>query len=706
MSHTGRPSYEIKLSQFRQILIWPLALALHPDGEDDVRHKQGISVADLVDRLDGKLAQQSDLWEQVLDLSDHAGKPGRTRRPPDRRREDTDEAYTNKLDKWRGAVDNLEKTADRAQAYGEFVYFYDFLQRTLFGDSEVAPFKLWRRKGIDGIRFKLRLNASGSRDVVYQADVRRLNLYTFSTGAAIVAVEVDFGQDPRVVSDELQVGVEKRRMTLEDALSINDHLRRVYTPFFAVHDNGEVVASRVPIEFEWLKRTDHGMEPVGFGCLACGEKIARTGAFTPDGLEATLEQTGLSSSDTSSRRANRAVPVFDYWRHALWPIVFEGGSATKDDLPVWRHVVDERVPLMSFVGITGAAHALGIGPSPAANYEVAQRYDLALISRGDWIRLCFADEAGNDPMPYNPRFLEDFEKKHCYDRFMASEATDSASRLLLASYHFAIVGSGRFFDETIVHHFRRHYFQMMLLANMEFASLLATSSRISVAVDSLSQADRQSTELSMKKKAERSAKAMVRFGHELQKIQHDFLRFVHRFRFVGVSNQIQPTEIFDQLRGVMKLESLYVDVKDELAAAVSFTHTVEQGQIAKSGMGLTAVATIAAAIGLALTFLSLGAISNPLQLIDWVAAGQAPAGQAPALSVMSALYRWLWALGPISIVTLLFLALTKAFVWAINRRLHEDTGERLIGGFLNYLMLGSGLFAFAFLICLGLHVHA
>lgn len=712
MSELSRPSHTIELSQFRQILIWPLALALHPDNLQKVRSDRRASIADMVHQLDLELGAQSEHWQQVADLADHAGKPGRISKPPDRKAEETDADYSKALAKWQ----RVETRTDLAQNYGEFVYFYDFLQRTLFGNAKTAPFKLWRRNGIDGLWFELRLNAHGKRDrkVVYQADVRRFNLYTFSTGAAIVAVEIDFGPHPRVISDAPQFGGADRRMTLEDALTINDHLRRVYTPFFSVKQDESDEVNRVPLEFKWLRNTGERMEPIAFDSFVSGETERQTGPlFEPEGLKATLRRVGLSKEDGLPAADARMAPVFDYWQRALRPVRFDEQSAGNNGQPIWRHVVDERLPLMSFIGLTGAAHRLGIGSSPAEDYKAAQRNDLALVSRGDWVRLCFAEEAGNDPMPYNPGFLADFEKTHCYDRFMASPETDSASRFLFASYHFAIVGSGSFFDELIVHHFRRHYFQMLLLANMEFASLLATSSRISMAVDKLTQASERRDGETAQQKAESGVRAMARFGHDLQEIQEDFLRFVHRFRFVGVSNQIQPTEIFDQLRGVMKLERLYADVKDELMAAVGFTHAVEQGQIAKSGMGLTAVATIAAAIGLALTLLGLGPIANPLALIDWVAAGQiAPGERAAELSFVNALFRWLWALGPISIVTLIFLALTKAFMWAIGRRLHEDEpstldpGERLISRFVDRLMAVFALAAFVFLVCLGLQIHA
>ena len=77
-------------------------------------------------------------------------------------------------------------------------------------------------------------------------------------------------------------------------------------------------------------------------------------------------------------------------------------------------------------------------------------------------------------MPYNPNFLDSFEKEACYDRFFPHAETTSCVRYLFAGYHMSMVGAGSFFDDTLVHHFRRHYFQINLLVNMELASLLAS----------------------------------------------------------------------------------------------------------------------------------------------------------------------------------------------------------------------------------------
>ncbi len=255
---------------------------------------------------------------------------------------------------------------------------------------------------------------------------------------------------------------------------------------------------------------------------------------------------------------------------------------------------------MTFLSLNGAASKLGIGPPPAVDWAAAQRNDLRLVSRGDWVRLCNADEAGGDALPYSPSFLASFEKECCYDRYFPSDVTTSAVRYLFAGYHFAVVGSGGFFEDTAVHHFRRHYFQMALLVNMELASLLVVSSRISDAVGLIDQ------DVSRLWRKARSTGTQEAFRHNLRQIQRDFLNFVHRYRSTSVSNQIQPSELYGRWRDSLRLDDLFDDVKGELDAAFQFNTGEDQLGLAQAGTRLAGVAALLGSVGLGLTFLQVG----------------------------------------------------------------------------------------------------
>jgi hypothetical protein len=376
-------------------------------------------------------------------------------------------------------------------------------------------------------------------------------------------------------------------MTLADVQTFTDHARRAYTPFF--YDSGD--PALVPLSVRWL---DEKGDMITF---ENGET-----EFKP----ATVDE------DIAFIRAHRTVPAAAHWRELLSPLCLAGYE--KAGQPAWRQVVDERIPVMSFLSLTGAARKLGIksgGPS--------ERDDLWVVQRGDWIRLCYADRAGTDPLPYSPVFLQDFERDACYDRHFPSEATtDSSVRYLIAGFHFAAVGAGRFFDDILVQHFRRHYFQMGLILHMEFAAMLSTSSRITEAVSGFA----------MVKGEKAAIEGERRFRQEMIEIERDFLQFVHQFHFPGLSNQMQANELFQQWRRALGVDRIFADLKTEIETATQFALALEQRQETSASSRLTAIASIGAVLGLTFAFLTID--MQPLKvLLDLTApALGAASGQA------------------------------------------------------------------------------
>jgi hypothetical protein len=593
---SARDSAEIRVADFRQIFVWPLALDL-------TMRRPSESMRDLVDAAAASLDAKTRDWKAEPDLLHHAGQM----------RRDLDRAVSGGIGTGNDDDPDLRRSGlvDRAQTYGEFVYFYDFLQRMIYdsgtGSSRGRPIRLWRHVRLRSVEFDLRLDHGPTREGIktYRATVERLLVYLFDSGAAVVVTELDFGPPPIPVEDPAASGV-VRPLVLADVLTICDQLRRAYTPYFiAAADASGASAGGVPTRVRWTCEGDTPDE-------------ARDRESRPADLDEDFRfvdrprRIGTVGGRPVERRE---APVADAWRKILAPLAFAGYGEGRG--PIWRHVLDERIPLMSFVSLSGAASTVGStadgsrceggdggGCGTDGDPASARRADFDLVRRGDWLRLCGADSAGADPMPYNSEFLKEMEQTAFYDRFAADPQTDSATRFLFAGYHFAIVGSGWFFDNLVIHHFRRHYFQMVLLANLELASLLVTSSRISEAVARLRHDDDGHGS---------GNGAHRRFMDELEDISEWFLTFVHRYRFSGVSNQIQPTEIYDRLRKSMRLDDLYREVKDELEAAVAFNATCEQRRMAASADRLSNVATIGASIGLAFTFLGMNVIIDPIR---------------------------------------------------------------------------------------------
>jgi hypothetical protein len=272
-------------------------------------------------------------------------------------------------------------------------------------------------------------------------------------------------------------------------------------------------------------------------------------------------------------------------------------------------VVDERIPTMTYVSLTGAGAASGQyaalqEPIPWDESNRRAMLDMRTVSRADWIRLCFADPSGTDPLPYDPGFLGRFEEEACYDRHFPSEAATAATRYMFSGYQFAAVGAGWFFDNHGMNHFRRHYFQMGLILQMEFASLLAVSSRISEAVRSL---HKQLASTVSDNDAARS-EAYKNFRDEIIGINEKFLEALHLFRFTGLSNQLQPREMYAKWRKALDLDDLFEDLKEELDAASQFLLAGEQVRRAEAANSLSTIAAIGVVFGLAFSFLGMNVL--------------------------------------------------------------------------------------------------
>lgn len=432
-------------------------------------------------------------WVEIEDLLDHAGPFG------------------------------PRETADDAATYAEFAYFSAPLQAALFRPAAkpgAAPaLRVWRRTDVARLNAKI----AGPEGGEFRADVVRCNLYVARSGAAALVVEADFGADPRLAWTGTP-------LTLANAQAFIDCARRAATPFFSP---GDGAAQLVPVWFDW--RTAAG-EPIEWNDAAQPDRKPKR-PFRPASLaeDAAFIRRGA--------RGQRAVPVADHWRVLLQPLILAGFEPDGIDAAAWRPVGDERIPLLSFVSLTSPATR---DAEPGSAQQVtAQRGDLYAVSRGDWMRLCFADSPGTLPLPYAPSVVAAFEQAACYDRFFPSEATDSAVRYLVSASHFAAIGAGPFFDGAVAGHVRRHYFQLALVAQLERAALLVAAGRIAAAVE-----------------ADGAALA-----GRLVAIGRDLARFGCLAGTAGVSSQIMPGEVFALWRDALGLDRLAASVRGELDAA-------------------------------------------------------------------------------------------------------------------------------------------
>jgi hypothetical protein len=341
-------------------------------------------------------------------------------------------------------------------------------------------------------------------------------------------------------------------LTLAQVLTIIDQFRRSYIPYW----NGETPGG-VPQN------------------------------VTLNGKEHTDTQSQLSSVEflEGNRSTGADAPLLQPWASWVQPL-------TRQD---WRDPSDERVPVMSLILLKKTTPT--------------NRDTLKQINDGDWFRLAEADESGDAEYVYNFRHLDGLRSKVFYDRYLPDKgmAPYLATRHVFGGAHYSLVSvddaDAQFpFAPTLTSHFRRHYEKMALVARFEFASLLAFSSRITNLVKRLENEGAD-------------AGARRAFRAEMMRIHEEFLEFTHRYRFTGISSQIQASEMFVHWRDSLGLNDLYADVKEEITSASQYAQATLADERAGRANGLAAIAIF---VGALLAAPGLNELSLVQILVEWI----------------------------------------------------------------------------------------
>ncbi|WP_018416299.1 hypothetical protein [Teredinibacter turnerae] len=233
----------------------------------------------------------------------------------------------------------------------------------------------------------------------------------------------------------------------------------------------------------------------------------------------------------------RLPPISDHWRWFL-----DRGKINNLEKYL-RQIEDERASTMAFLSTANPRQ----------------------LTRGDFVRLCFADDAGNShTLPYSTTILSDFEARYCYDRFWETdidtrpESSWMSTRILNCGYAFTLCGSAgdkSFYlnaESGALSHFRNHYFMIALIAHFQRATLLLLS-------------DRLSRVISLTDESQLHEKAKMTL--------YQLIDFTDRYWFENISTQVQPQELYAQWRHHLKLDTLYQQVKDEAQLLSNYLNT-------------------------------------------------------------------------------------------------------------------------------------
>jgi hypothetical protein len=227
----------------------------------------------------------------------------------------------------------------------------------------------------------------------------------------------------------------------------------------------------------------------------------------------------------------RAPHIAAHWEYLLQPLALHHSGAV--ERLRYRQIEYHRMPLAAYLAID----------------------DPTVLSRADFIRLGLAAEpGGGEVLPYSERYLRDFERRYCYDRYWSPQGNGMNTRFICTGSTLVVIGSTaqpRFVDpETgTLGQFRHQYFLLFLIAHFHRAALLMFSDRL---VNALNRLDIQNTD------------AIRYFKRTIRQILEIFLRFTHRYWFHELSDQVPAKEIFRMCADNLGTEELFNEVREEV----------------------------------------------------------------------------------------------------------------------------------------------
>jgi hypothetical protein len=340
----------------------------------------------------------------------------------------------------------------------------------------------------------------------------------------------------------LALEVVARDLPLADAIEVMDRFGRPYPPYW--EDSGQ-----------------------GAHCTAEVQFLDAAGAL-------------LSASDFGDRdkyvglvRDIKQTPLSAHWEYLLHPLVpaYLGGGLLQ-----YYQIENKRIPIMTYLALD----------------------EPRTLTRGDLARIGYTAKWGaSDTLPFAPRFLADFEEKHCYDRYWDADAPESGmnTRYIFCGVAFAMVTRHNDARSDLVHTFRRQFFQIGLIANFHKAALLNLSLRFSVAVERLRVGDYVSV---------RIFKDSVREALEL------FLRFNHRYWVHEISNQVLAADIFSRWAHQLGSDRLFAEVRDEAHDINRYLDADRTRKAGDNAMRLTVVSALGMAGTVVTGFLGMNLFSH------------------------------------------------------------------------------------------------
>ena len=258
-------------------------------------------------------------------------------------------------------------------------------------------------------------------------------------------------------------------------------------------------------------------------------------------------------------RNSRQTPISCHWEYLLQPMQPVYAEPVPGAAPALRYtqLENKRIPVMSYLTFD----------------------DPRVLSRGDIVRIGFAAKWGDsDSLPYSEKFLANFERDNCYDRYWEANANEHNmdTRYLFCGLSFAAISRAGPGSEILLRQFRHQFYQIALIAHFHKAALLSLSNRFSRAVERLNVRDFESVKS---------------FKRDVRQTLEVFLRFNHRYWFHEISNQVQASDFFKYWSRELDSAALYAEVREEARDINEYLDADRMRKQTDNAMRLTVVSS-------------------------------------------------------------------------------------------------------------------
>lgn len=320
--------------------------------------------------------------------------------------------------------------------------------------------------------------------------------------------------------------------------------------------------------------------------------LSRCRFLDADGAELAASDAADAATFIGHVQSRRAPRVAAHWAWLLQPLSPDHGE--QPAALRYRQIEYHRMPVMAHLAID----------------------DPTRLARADFVRLGLITGAGAD-LPYGEAYLQDFEQRHCWDRFWCAHGAAPFTRYLVSGPSLVVVGraDSAFFncrDRGVLAQFRHAQFLIFLLAHFQKAALLVFADRLVEALRNLNIADPENVRV---------------FKREIRAAFESFLRFTHRYWFHELSEQAQSRALYQLLHQHLDTRSLYAEVKTRIGDMAQYLETDSIRRQANTVVRLTVV-TIFGLVGTITTgFLGMNLLAEAdaprWQRIAWFAATMA-----------------------------------------------------------------------------------